>query len=430
MRSRRFLQQHAWTIPLAYAFGALLLGTSLPRLETRYFPDLLSSINHQAAMAIFSSVASGMLALTGIVFSLAFVMVQFNATAYSPRLVVFMARDRLVFHAIGTFTATFLYALMALAWVGRRNSQSVPLLTTFFVVFLLIASVIMLTRLVQRLAQLKITTVLAYVGKMGRRVIAEMYPAWRLESEPEFAFFSHSGPQLPPVSQTLYHIGLPRAIASFNLDALLELAVQANAVIEMTEAVGETAVEGLPLLRVRGALVPLSDAKLRKAVRLATEPTFEQDPKHALRLLVDISIRALSPAINDPTTAVQALDYIEDLLRALAQRRLDIGSRRDAAGNLRVVYPVPTWEDFLTLALDEIRAYGAHSIPVMRRMRALLRDIQPQLPAERRASVQIYLERVAKTVERSFSDTNDRQDAEVEDRHGVGMSRRQQFHVV
>ena len=95
---------------------------------------------------------------------------------------------------------------------------------------------------------------------------------------------------------------------------------------------------------------------------MGEERTFEQDPKYAIRLLVDIAIKALSPAINDPTTAVQALDQIEDLLLRLGRRRLEIGEFRDRDGQLRLVVPSPTWEDFLRLAFDEIRYCGARSV--------------------------------------------------------------------
>jgi uncharacterized membrane protein len=98
---------------------------------------------------------------------------------------------------------------------------------------------------------------------------------------------------------------------------------------------------------------------------MGPERTFDQDPRYAIRLLVDIAIRALSPAINDPTTAVQALDQIEDLLLRLGRSRLQVGPARDAAGTLRLVIPQPTWEDFVVLAFEEIRYSGATSVQIM-----------------------------------------------------------------
>ena len=119
--------------------------------------------------------------------------------------------------------------------------------------------------------------------------------------------------------------------------------------------VGETLAADTVLLRVYGATRQLPERTLLRGIRLATSRTFEQDPQYAIRLLVDIAIRALSPAINDPTTAVQALDQIEDLLRRLGGRQLDRGQAFDTLGMLRLTFPVPTWEDYLALSFDEIR---------------------------------------------------------------------------
>jgi uncharacterized membrane protein len=116
----------------------------------------------------------------------------------------------------------------------------------------------------------------------------------------------------------------------------------------------------------------LPERELLRAIRLKGDRTFDQDPKYPIRLLVDIAIKALSPAINDPTTAVQAINQIEDLLLRLGGRNLDVGCVNDARGTLRLICQMPTWEDYLTLAFDEIRQYGAGSVQVMRRLRAAL----------------------------------------------------------
>jgi uncharacterized membrane protein len=163
---------------------------------------------------------------------------------------------------------------------------------------------------------------------------------------------------------------------------------------------------------------------LRNAIDLRGERTFEQDPKYAIRLLVDIAIKALYPAINDPTTAVQALDQIEDLLVRLGRRRLEIGAFRDASGRLRVLIAFPSWEDFLRLAFDEIRFYGANSVQVMRRMMALISEMISVLPRERQYALRYWQQRLRSTIERSFGDVEDRLDALAEDRQGLGISRR------
>ena len=191
----------------------------------------------------------------------------------------------------------------------------------------------------------------------------------------------------------------------------------------MVAAVGDTLVESIPLLHVRGTRAPRDENTLRRAIVLGDERTFEQDPKYAIRLLVDIAIKALSPAINDPTTAVQALDQIEDLLLRLGQRHLDIGKYRDSAGTLRLVLPFPTWDDLLRLAFDEICAYGATSVQVMRRMNALVADLIVAVPDERRPALMHWDGRLKATVARSFPDGEERLDASKADRQGLGVPR-------
>jgi uncharacterized membrane protein len=411
----------AFGTPLLYAAGAVVLGMSVPRLEAHFVPGLNAPVGASAAIALLSAIAAGMLPLTGLVFSLAFVMVQFSATAYSPRLVAWLAGSAMMSHSLGIFTATFIYALAALAWVDRGGSGKVPLLTVWVAIVLLLVSVVFFVMLVERLGMLQISRVLAYTGDQGRAVIERDYaPLGEVGAE---ADRRSRDDELPAVSQVLVHRGGPAVIQAVDLKHLVALAARERAIVAMASAVGDTVADGMPLLRVHGGARPVLEFRLRRLVKLGAERTFEQDPKYAIRLLVDIAIKALSPAINDPTTAVQALDQVEDLLLRLARRSLSAGRGRDREGTLRLVFPVPSWEDFLVLAFDEIRFYGASSIQVMRRMRALLQDLREHVPPGRRAALERYLERVDKGIRRTFEDSEDRKDALEEDRQGLGLGR-------
>lgn len=410
-----------WLIPMSYAAAAVVAGLTLPRIEHRLLPELTSSVSPGSAMAIYSSIGSGMIALTGIVFALAFVMVQFSATAYSPRLALWIARDPVLYHAIGIFTATFLYALAALAWVDRDTSGKVPFLTAWLVFALLLTSVSMFVALIQRMGVLQINRMLRFTADQGRRVIEAMYPPLNTAAKTADAeeLVGH------PVTQILTHRGRPLAIQAVDTSNLADLAEDSGAIVEMVSAVGDTAVEGITLLRVLGGKQMISEQVLRESIQLGDERTFEQDPKYALRLLVDIAIKALSPAVNDPTTAVQALDQIEDLLIRLGRRRLEVGAIRDSSGALRLVIPHPQWEDFVLLALEEIRFCGATSIQVTRRMKALVGDLIAALPDERQKTVKHFRERLNSTIARSFPDAEEKLEASIEDRQGLGLPRSQ-----
>ncbi len=416
-----------WLIPLLYVGVTVVCALVLPRLEHQFLGAFTHSVSVASAQAALSAIASGMLALTGIVFAIAFVMVQFSAVAYSPRLVIWLSRDPMLFHAMGLFIATFLYSIATLCWIDRDGSGKVPLFSVMLVVVLLIVSMIAFARLVQRLKDLQITNVLHLIGQRGREVIRAMFPrldeaggaapqSWRKAAEEA---------RQRPITQTLRYSGDPSTVARFQADALVRQAEEADAVIVMECAVGDTLADGALLLRVHGGRQPLAETQLLKAIRLARERSFEQDPKYPLRLLVDIAIRALSPAINDPTTAVQTIDQIEDLLVRLGRRALDAGCVTDERGVCRLVFPTPTWEDYLTLAFDEIRQYGAGSVQVMRRLRSALLSLADSVTvAEHKTVVQRYLQHLDLVVEGSILDALDQTMALREDRQGLGLSRR------
>lgn len=422
---RRRLVRPNWVIPCWYSAVAVLAGLTLPRIESRWLPGIESGMNPVAAIVIYSSIASGMIALTGVVFSLAFVMVQFSAIAYSPRLALWISRDRVLWHSLGVFTATFLYSLSAIAWLDRNRSGKVPFFSGWLVILLLLASVAMFVALIERISLLQIQRMLVFTGDHGRLVIERMYPS--LETPPALAVPAEF--EGLPVTQTLRHKGRPRAIQALDQEALMTLSSTAGGIVEVLASAGDSIVEGTLLVRVYGGKQAIDELALRKAFETGGERTFEQDPKYAIRLLVDIAIRALSPAVNDPTTAVQALDQIEDLLVRLGGRRLQIDAIRDSGGTLRLVIPHPKWEDFLTLAFDEIRFYGAQSIQVMRRMKALINDLILALPPERHKALRDHLQRLDAMIARSFEDAADKQEASVEDRQGLGAPRRYPDHL-
>ena len=418
-----------WLIPTIYVAVALVCGLGVPRLEHAYFASYLNDIAVASALAYLSAVTSGMMALTAIVFSIAYIVVQFNAIAYSPRLALWFAHDPRTFHSLGLFIATFVYALGTMAWVDRGNGGGVPLLSTLIVLVLLVMSMLQFARLIRGVSDLQISNTLRLIGDRGRAVINEMFHESNSPSAVSSADWSSSDEyaDLGAPTQTLRYSGEPRVIGKFDVDGLIDHAREAGAVIEILSAVGDTVLDDTRLLHVFGGTAPLSEAKLLAAIHLTPQRTFEQDPKYPIRLLVDIAIKALSPAINDPTTAVQAIDEIEDLLRRVGRRELDVGLAKDEKGALRVIIPMPTWEDYLRLAFDEIRQYGGTSVQVMRRLRSALGGIAEVVTSETRLkSVERYLKQLDLVIDRSPLDTEDRWVASQEDRQGLGLSRKRQ----
>jgi uncharacterized membrane protein len=161
--------------------------------------------------------------------------------------------------------------------------------------------------------------------------------------------------------------------------------------------------------------------RLRRMVALGTERTVEQDPAFAIRVMVDIADKALSAAINDPTTAVQVLNHLEEVLRLIGATELEGKRWRvDVKTTRGVVIPVRSWEQYLSLGVTEIREYGATSIQVMRRMRAMLDELHRDVRPEHRSAVEEELARLDATVAAAFGTSADLDRAHVADRQGIG----------
>jgi uncharacterized membrane protein len=170
---------------------------------------------------------------------------------------------------------------------------------------------------------------------------------------------------------------------------------------------GDFVPHGGTLFEVWGDATSLDVKGLLEALTIGPERTLQQDTAFGFRQRVDIAERALSPGINDPTTAVQAIDQLHDLLRRLARRRFPSPYRMDEDGALRLLCPRPDWNAHLRLALDEVRQYGEGSIQVTRRLRFLLEDLLRVAPAFRRGELERQLALLEASAERAFGATQE-----------------------
>jgi uncharacterized membrane protein len=193
-------------------------------------------------------------------------------------------------------------------------------------------------------------------------------------------------------------------------------------VIVLTSTVGDFVSEDGVLMEVYGAIVDreAAERELVGMVALGTERTIQQDPAFAVRIMVDIAIRALSPAVNDPTTAVQVLNHLGEMLRVIGTTDIDDHRHGIDDAQLRLSMRVHGWEDFLALALTEIREYGADSVQVVRRLRALLEELREAVRPEHRAAVADELARLDATIRDHWDGSVDLDRARVPDRQGMG----------
>ncbi|MEI6449331.1 MAG: DUF2254 family protein, partial [Actinomycetes bacterium] len=342
----------------------------------------------EAAQMLFA-VGAGLLTFIGVVFSLLFLVVQFGSTTFTPRLNLFHSAP-IVWHAFAFYTGVLVYAFVAaLSTSGDdRMTGLVPVVT---IVLLLVAIALFRTLQMRAFSSIQLAATLAQVTQRGRQVLDGVYPDKPLPEagDPE-------GPRaLPHGTREVIWMGGPGILQAIDVPLIISTARDADAAVEILVPFGETVQQRAPVALVHGPSDPSLDAVVVKAIRTGPDRTFEQDPALAFRVLADIALRAVSSAINDPTTAAQVLDSEESLLRMLVGRDLDVGEVTGPSGNARVLLPLPRWDDYVALAFDELIEMGADHVQVRRRLERLLRDLIALAPASRRAPLQRRLDGLA-----------------------------------
>jgi uncharacterized membrane protein len=417
-RIYEYVRNSLWIVPAIFFAIAIGMGILLPQLDERTNTTIGISFGTGAAQGMLGAMAGGMITFTGFVFSILLLAVQFGSSQFSPRMLRRFLRDPTTKLALGVFMATFIYALLVLRTIGAAGRENfVPNNAVSISLIMLLASMLMFLRLISRTTQgLRVASVLLELGRDAGRVIERVYP----EPVPEGGEGKAPEPEAAGSVRTVSLGGESGVLQSVDSRGLVERARGAGAVIELVPRVGSLIAADSPLFRVHGDDGAIEDEWLRGSVAIGDERTMSQDPAFAFRLLADISAKALSPGVNDPTTSIQALDQVELLLRQLGRRRLTPGVGRDDAGEVRLRYPVPSWEDYL--ALDETRQYGEGSIQITRRLRALLEDLREVVPEFRRPPIDAELELVASAADRAFADRGDQLSAGARDRQGLGAA--------
>lgn len=428
MNSRRWraparrLWNSLWFVPAVYVLLAIGLGAGLTRWDQADPVTLTRSISASSAIAALSALSSGMLAFTGFVTAVVLLVIQYGSSQFSPRFVAWLRRDPTLKFALSGFSATFVFALVSTAEIGRGNTAFVPSRTLIAALILLVQSIALFLLLIDRTSSgLRVAYGLQSIDRAARRAFDAAYPAAAPASTSrQEAARSLKG--LTPV-QAVRQGPAGSVLVALGRNGLAAIAAGHDAVIEVVPAPGDHVPAGAVLLSIYGQRA-IPERRLRRHLVLGDERAIDQDPAFALRLLVDVAIKALSPAVNDPATAVQSLDRIEDLLRYAAPRHLAAGIVTDSHGTVRLVYQTPTWEDLVQLALDEIRAFGAGQYQVARRLRALLDDLTAGLPENRWPPLAEQRQMLDDAIASAIPG-NQRADALVPDRQGIGMSRRQ-----
>ena len=340
--------------------------------------------NLDDARTLLATIAAALLTFTGVVFSITLVALQMSSTQYSPRVLRTFVRKPVTKLALATFIATFVYSLTLLSRIGTTTAaHTVPQGAVGLAYLLVMCSVLVFVVFVHS------TVRSMRVSYVIQAVFNETLPAMHAMFEPASAYRT----TWPRRTSMRRRASSPSTVADAVIDGvdahrLAELARRHGCVLRLCVPVGTYMVRGSDRFEVHGGTVPGDQRSVLRALDCSAVRTLYQDPCYGVRQLVDIAIRAVSPAINDPTTAVQSLDRLYGILRAIADRPDPSGVHLDAAGSVRLVVPVPGWGRVFDLAFTEISLYGAGDPQISRKLTAIFDDLASYVPPERRAAIE------------------------------------------
>jgi uncharacterized membrane protein len=412
---RSYLRSSLWIVPFIAFLTYLVMVQVIDVLD--------QSIGWSAPFASYGSsgIAAGLqtlitLTISFLVFTFGslLVAIQIAGGQLTPRIIATtLLRDNAIRFSVGLFILALLSATGALI---RLNTPGPHMIIPVAAVlgFASIATFLFLIDYAARL--LRPVSIVWRVGEEGLAVIRQLYPdPFGERPQPTPLRRRATAPD-----RTIFHRAQSGIVLAVNLKALIALAQRANGVIEVVLHVGDFVATGEPVFRLYGGFGNVTEHELAGQIALGAERTIEQDPTFAFRVIVDIAIKALSKAINDPTTAVLAVDQLHRLLRAVGTRRLRTEEILDEHGQPRVIFRTPNWEDFVHLAFREIRHYGAENFQVARRMRAMIDNLVQTLPDNRCAALHEELALLDSTLEKLYFLPEDLALARVADTQGLG----------
>lgn len=404
-------------MPTAAVILALILGAGLSSIRldpASPFAALLFQGTSDDARNLLISIASTMVTVIALVLGLTVVALQLASTQFSPRLLRNFLRDIPNQFTLSVFVATFAYSTAGLYTVGIASGQRIeeyPRLAVSGALILLFVSMVMLVFFVHHLAHsIQIDQVMKGVEKATLRALERSF----VEGDPQL--------QLPKPPAGAIALPAPRSgyVQAFHVDAFVEVLAARDLNARIIPMVGRHVVAGAPLVwvwrRLDDAEHPLSRESadglrraLAESVRVGYERTLEQDVAFGIRQLADIASKALSPAVNDPYTANQAVDHLASILAGLAIRKHGPQAVRDSQGVVRLHIPARDFDYLMELALGQVRRYGANEPRVVRALLRVCSDVAWFGSEAHHAVVRRYVETLLDDVRRVVPQAADRE---------------------
>lgn len=380
------LRTQLWPLPSLAVTSAVVLGVALPALDSVVDGQLPESVSiflfsggPEAARSVLQAISGSLITVTSLTFSLTVVTLQLASSQFSPRLLRTFTSDRFVHGTLALFLAAFAFALTVLRSVrteGSGNTAFVPEISVTVAFALAVASVVGLVLFLAHLTrEIRVETMMRNVNAETRETIDRVFP----EERP-----AHGAEPAPASGAFLIESNSSGFLTSLDKGALLQAAEESGAVVRMDREPGSSLVEGVPFATAwpaepGGMLGHDAREKLAQDINAAVATGFErtnvQDVGFGFRQLVDVATRALSPGINDPTTAVHVIGHLSALLCRLVGRNPGPEHLTDDDGRVRVVLLLPTLRDLLDLAMDQPRQYGAADPAVAGRLLGLLHEL-------------------------------------------------------
>ncbi len=416
-----------WFIPGAIVLASLLLAVGMVELSAAVDPEALAQwprvfgAGAEGSRSMLAAIAGSMITVAGVTFSITMVAVTQASSQYTPRILRNFMRDRANQSVLGVFVGNFAYCLVVLRTIrGADDLSFVPRLAVLLGVLLAIVGIAVLIFFVHHIATtLQASEIIARIARETIQTVDRVFPDW-LDGEAAAEAARHPGPASPgrdsggvPVlaSATGY-------IQGVDAKGVVRLARERNLVVTLDRQVGEFVVAGMPFGRIaRGGDVAdpgvreddgPAEALIADRFTIGNYRTIDQDPAFGIRQLVDIALKALSPGINDSTTAVTCVDYLGAILVRSAGRRIE-GPYRSADEAGRVTAPAPSFGDLLQTAFDEIRQHADGNVSVLARLLATLAMLGRWTPSPGRCA--LLLEQVAlleETIGRTVPSPHDR----------------------
>ena len=391
------LNSSFWFVPSAMALLAVTLSYVLIEIDAAHAdePSALLTFGPEGARTTLSVIASSMITVASLIFSITMLSLQLASSQFGPRTVGNFMRDRSNQFVLGTFIATFLYCLFVLKSVrGTEGSSFVPHLAVGFGVLMAAASVAVLLYFIHHIAtSIRVETLLETLTVEGCAAVDKVFPERIGHGLADDAGlktlpygFEADSKQISADSNGY--------VQSIGGEVLMRLATENDLVVQIAARPGAFVTQGACLMVAypRARVSKDVDERLRGAVVIGRDRIPYQDLEFAIRRIVELAQRSLSPGINDPTTALYCIDRLGQVLGRVASREIPSPMRLDQNGQLRVVTEVFDLGDVTSRAFAGIARYGMSDADVVARLAETLATLEASFPLAARAVVAEFRE--------------------------------------